>query len=1187
MKVSRVAVVALLVPLAAFCQEFRSTISGVVMDPSGAAVSGAKVIATETRTGAKTPTVTDSTGKYSIPFLAPGVYDLSAQFQGFKEAVQKDINLGAGEHPVIDIHLAVGEVTQSVEVSADASLLNTDNASVGEAITTKEVEDIPLNGGTPLMLAQLAIGVVATGTPTLVHPFDLGGPAAFSVAGTPSQTSELLVDGVPDATWDGRAAYNPPRDAVQEVQVKAFDSDASFGHTGGGTMNQILKSGTNGLHGSAWEYDQPSDMIANDFFRNRSGEPLQITHFNQWGVTAGGPVVLPKLNGRNKLFWFFAYEGLKDAQPNPTFLTVPTDAEKQGNFSALLASGSQYQIYDPASGVLSGTTVTRSPFPNNIIPTSELNPIALAYMKFYPEPNVTVGVSALGVDNYSSPATTLDNYNNELGRLDYNMSEHSRLSFNVRNAAETQSKNEYFGNPAEGSLLHRNPLGASADEIYTINPTTVADIRVNFSRLAEIHALPSSGFNPTSLGFPSYIAGDSQYLQMPGASLSTFQSLAGSGASNWPSQSFQIFGDVIKVVGNHTLKFGADLRQYRMNFITYGNSTGTFSFASNVWDRSSSSASSTVAQGQDLASLLLGLPASGSYDLESYGSFYSYYAAPFIQDDWRATRTLTINIGLHFDHDGAVHEKYGRSVDGFDYTAQSPIAAQAIAAYGKNPISEIPANQFNVLGGLEFASPSNNAIYQNTSHLLSPRVGFAWSPSVFHGNTVIRGGFGMFVAPVTIASLAITGAYSTSPILTQEGFSQTTQMVVTNNNDLTPATTLSNPFPSGLVAPTGSSQGLSTFLGQYVNFLNPEMKNPYSLRWDLGVEHTFWKNTLVEVVYIGNHSVHIPITVTQLNYLPAQYMSTLQVRDTAVNSTLSGTVPNPFVGLLPNSSSQNGSTTALVNLLVPYPEFPAGTGASGWSGSSGVIEQDLDLGRSFFQSLNLRLQQRFSHGLFVTANYAFSKLIEQDSWLNATDPVPEKRVSPFDHPQRFVVAFSYALPVGHGRAMNIHSRWLDAAIGGWTVTSLYNFQVGAPLVWVNGSTTTPGDYVYFGGPGALAASYDNRQANTTTGGVALSAFNNALFVTNSSNTFSYHIRTFSTTFPNIRQDGLNEWDPSVLKNIRVKESSYFQLRFEFFNMLNHPTFSAPSLSATSSAFGTITSVANRPRTIQLGGRFVF
>jgi hypothetical protein len=270
--------------------------------------------------------------------------------------------------------------------------MNTDNASIGQAIGTKQIEDIPLNGRTPLILATLAIGVTPTASPTLVHPFDLGGPAAFSVAGTPSQSSELLLGGVPDETWDGRAAYNPPQDAVQEVRVKAFDSDASFGHNGGGAMNQIMKTGTNGLHGSLWKFNQPSDMVANDFFRNRSGEGLQILHFNRNGAAVGAPMVVPKVfNGRNKLFWFFTFEGLKDSQPSPTFVTLPTDAEKQGNFSALLPLGPQYQLYDPTSAVLNGSTVTRTPFPNNIIPQSELNPIALAYMKLYPEPNVTVG----------------------------------------------------------------------------------------------------------------------------------------------------------------------------------------------------------------------------------------------------------------------------------------------------------------------------------------------------------------------------------------------------------------------------------------------------------------------------------------------------------------------------------------------------------------------------------------------------------------------------------------------------------------------------------------------------------------------------------------------------------------------------------------------------------------------------
>jgi hypothetical protein len=1186
MKFCLVAVLGLCLPLAIFGQEFRSTITGEVTDPAGAPIPNVKITATEIRTGVRTPTVSDAAGKYALPFLSPGQYELTAQGQGFKEAKRTDLALGADEHPVIDFKLEVGDVATSVSVSADVPLLNSDNASIGQSITTKQIEDIPLNGRTPLMLAELAIGVTPTASPTLVHPFDLGGPAAFSVAGTPSQSSELLLDGVPDETWDGRAAYNPPVDAVQEVRVKAFDSDASFGHTGGGTMNQIMKTGTNGLHGSLWEFNQPSNMVANDFFRNRSGEGVQITHFNQYGLAVGGPMIIPKVfDGRNKLFWFFSFEGLKDSQPNPTFVTVPTDPERQGNFSALLPLGTQYQLYDPGSAVLNGTTVTRTPYPNNIIPTNQLNPIALNYMKFYPEPNVTVGVGATGTNNYSSPATTTDNYSNFLGRLDYNISDKDRLFFDVRSASEVQAKNIYFGNAAEGSTLSRAPIGGTIDNVYVINPSTVADVRVNFTRLAETHGLPSSGFNPASLGYPSYIAGDSPYLQMPVIGLTTFQSLGADGASNYPSQSLQFFGDVVKTFGSHTLKFGADVRQYRMNFIVDDYSTGDFSFG-NTWVRASSSASSTVVQGQDLASLLLGLPTAGDYDLESYGSFYNYYTALFVQDDWRIKRNLTFNVGLHWDHDGATHEKYGRTEDGFDSTDPNPIAAAAAANFAKSPISQLGSG-FNVPGGLLFANPNNNAIYQNTSHLVSPRVGLAWNPDKLHG-TVIRAGFGMFVAPVTISSLAVTGAYSTNPILAQEGFSQSTAMTVTNNSFVSPAATLNNPCPNGILAPTGSALGLATFNGQTINFLNPEMKNPYSLRWDLSIQHTFGKNTLLEVAYIGNHSVHIPVTVTQLNGIPRQYLSTLPVRDAAVNTELTATVTNPLVGLLPNSSSLNGSTTTLVNLLPRYPQFPVGDASSGWSGSSGVLEQLADQGRSYYESLNVRLERRLAQGVSAIANYGWSRLTEQDTWLNDSDPQLERRISPFDHPQRIVMALTYDLPVGRGRAFNIQSRTLDAIVGGWHVNSVYIYQIGAPLNWDNGSTTSPGDYVFYGGPGSLPASLNNQQANTTTAGVALPAFNTGLFATNSASVFAYHIRTFSTTFPNVRQDAINEWDPSILKAFRFTEKSYLQLRFEFFNVLNHPNFAAPaSLSATSSAFGAITAVANRPRTIQIGARFVF
>ncbi len=1174
MQFSRVAVLVSIFSAALFSQEFRSTISGQVSDPSGAAIAAVKVTATETRTGVKTPTVTDSTGKYVMPFLSPGAYEMTAQAQGFKMAKRTDLTLGSDEHPVIDFRLEVGDAATSVTVSAEAPLLNSENASVGQSITTKEVEEMPLNGRTPMMLAQLALGVIPTGTPTLVHPFDSGAPAAFSIGGTASQTSEILIDGSPDATWDGRQAYSPPHEAVQEVRVKTFDSDASFGHTAGGTMNQVLKTGTNSLHGALWEFAQPSNLTANSFFNNKAGLGNPLTHFNQYGFLFDGPVWIPKVyNGKNKLFWMFTYEGLPDSQPNTNFVTVPTDAERQGNFSGLLAAGSQYQLYDPNTAVQNGSTITRSPFPGNIIPANRLNPIALNYLKFYPEPNVTVGVGPTGVNNFGNNATTNDDYNNQLGRVDYNMSDRNRMFFDVRRTGYSQVKNNYFDNAAEGSVLYRNNWGGTVDDVFMINPSTVLDSRVNFTRMYEAHAQPGSGYDPTQLGFPSYLASSSQYLQLPVVSLTTFQPLGANGANLLPSQSAQYFGDLTKIKGNHTLKFGADIRQYRLNSISYGNSTGTFGF-NNSYVRASSSASSTVAQGQDLASLLLGLPTSGSYDLNTYSSFYQYYYAGFVQDDWRVKSNLTINLGVRFDHDDGYHEKYGRTVNGFNTTDPNPLAPAAIAAYNKSPIPQVPAGSFQVPGGLTFASPSNNNVFNNVSHRFSPRIGVAWSPTALH-NTVIRAGFAQFVQPLTIASLAVSGAYSTNPILAQEGFSQSTAMVASNNNFLTPANTLSNPFPSGFQQPVGSANGLATFNGQTVSFIAPNQKDPYSLRWNFGIQHTFGANTLLEVVYIGNHAVNLPVTVTQLNGIPRQYLSTSNVRDAAVNTSLTATVPNPFSGL---STSQNGATTTVSQLLTHFPQFPVGYSSAAWSGSTGVIEQNLTIGSSYFDSLNVRVQRRLSKGLNVIANYIYSRLIEQDSWLNDTDPRLEKRVSPFDHPHRFVTAVSYELPIGKGQALDLKHGWANAVAGGWRVTSIYTWQLGGPITWLNGSTTSPGDYVYYGAPGALQVNARNTNS---------AAFNTSLFATNSANTFAYHIRTFSTTFPNIRQDGLNEWDPSVLKNVTVTEKSYLQLRFEFFNVLNHATFAAPNTTATNASFGLITSQANRPRTIQMGARFVF
>jgi hypothetical protein len=1173
MKSCLVAVVAMWMTMAVFGQETRGTISGAVIDTTGAGIPNIKVVATETRTGTKVSTVSDNAGQYTIPFLSTGNYEISVEAHGFKKYTRSGLEVGSGDHPVIDIRLEVGDVAQSVEVTGDVSLLNTENSSTGQTITTKQVEDFPLNGRTPMMLAQLAIGVIATGSPSLVHPFDNGAAAAWSIGGAPAQTSELLMDGAPNATWDNRVAYNAPQDAVQQVVVKAFDSDAGYGHTGSGTLNQVMKTGTNSFHGSMWEFNQVSALEANNFFNNQKGVANPLTHFNQYGLTMGGPVLIPKiLNGRNKLFWFFAWENLKDSQPNTDFTTVPTDAEKKGDFSAYGAT-----IYDPNSAVLTGTTVNRTAFPGNIIPTNRLNPISLAYMQYFPEPNVTS--LANGFDNFGNNATSNDNYSNELGRIDYNMSDRSRMFFNVRHNSEFQTKNNYFSNIATGTTLTRENWGTSIDEVYTLTPTTILNARINFTRMNEVHGEPSSGFDPSALGFPSYIAGTAQYAQLPFIGFSgscgsqtSFQCLGDTGASKDPSQSLQLFGDVVKIVGSHAMKFGVDLRQYRLNVITYGNSAGSFTFANN-WTKQSTSTSTAAVPGQDLASMLLGDPTSGQFDINASGSYYSYYYSGFFQDDWRVKRNFTVNLGLRFDHDQPYSEKYGRTVNGFATDQASPVAAAAIAAYAKSPIAQIPVGGFAVPGGLTFASPSDRAIYQNDTHLFSPRAGFAWSPDLLKGKTVIRGGFGVFVAPVTVANLAITGAYSSNPIVDQEGFSQTTQLLVPSNF-LAPSATLSNPFPSGITRPAGSSAGLSTFIDQTVSFLNPKVHNPYSMRWNFGFQHTLSKDTVLEVVYIGNHGVHLPIPTTQLNVIPRQFLSTLPTRDQTLINSLTATVTNPFAGLIPGATLNSATTTA-AQLLSAYPEFPSGEGSQ----STGVIEQNANLGSSFFESVNVRVEKRLSHGISLIGTYIHSKLIEEDSWLNDTDLSPEKRISPFDHPNHFVVASVYTLPIGRGKLVNLERRWADMAFGGWVLTGIYTFQTGQPINWVNGSTTTPGDYIQYS---------NNIDLNPRgVAGPTTPAFNTAAFDTVAATQLQDHIRTFSTTFSNLRQDGINNFDSSLLKRFNFTERTYLQLRLEAFNIVNHPTFAAPNAQATNASFGLITAQANRPRTIQIGARFVF
>jgi Carboxypeptidase regulatory-like domain/TonB dependent receptor len=1146
---------ALCLAQALFGQEFRATITGRITDAQSSAVPGAKVIATLLATGAKSETTTGTDGLYTIPFLTPGAYRVEAEAQGFKRYVRENFEAATGERAGLDIQLEVGAVTDTVNVSAESSLLETTTATMGQVIGSSQVENMPLNGRTPLVLAQLAMGVVPNSDPKFNRPFDNAGPSGFSMGGAPSQSNELLIDGAPDTTGNLRVAYNPPVDAVDEVRVHAFESDAAYGHTGGGTANVVLKSGTNALHGSAYEFNQTSALAATPFFTNAAGLPNPVTRYNQWGLSAGGPLWIPKVfDGRNKVFWFFAWEDINDSFPEPLTTTVPTAAQRNGDLSALLdpvlaqKTKSDYRIYDPLTAVAQGGHVVRQPLPGNIIPASRINPIARNYLQFYPLPNQPGNLD--GSSNYLANSVRKDTYNGELGRLDFNLSERHKLFWDFRHNDRIEDRNNRFQNIATGRDLGRINWGTTLDDVYTFSATTFMNVRLSWSRFREYTISFGDGYSATQLGFPSYINAASPRVILPQLNFSQgFNQITSDTDGNTPFDIFQIFGDVVKISGNHSIKIGADLRELRESNIGYGNSQGTYTFNTN-WTRAADN-SGSAPLGQDWAAFMLGLPTSGGFDINAFRTDQSKYMALFVQDDWRVRPNLTINLGLRFEHEFPTSERFNRSVNGFDFTVANPIAAAAIAAYTANPIPQVPASQFKVPGGLTYASMSNPDIYHTDSHILSPRFGFAWTPYGAGGKTVIRGGTGVFVFPLGAAGV------------NQPGFSQTTSVVPTLDSFLTPHATLSNPFPDGIQQPTGSSLGLSTFLGKDVTFFNPHVLNAYSYRWQLGVQRELPGKMVVEVAYVGNHAVHLAAGSTpqnsgnrNLNYIPKQYLSTAPTRDQPLIDSLSALVANPFANLIPGVGL-NGATVGRSTLLQPFPEF------------NRIFVQNSNGASSYFDSLNVRIEKRYAAGLSFLANYTYSKLIEKIRYLNDFDIAPEKRIASDDRPQRFVMSASYELPFGANKLVDFGHRWVNRVAGGWVVNGIYTWQLGAPLgAW--------GNVIYFGGDLHL----DPRQVNGP-------AFDTTRFETNSQKQLADNARTFPTQFSNLRGDGANNIDLSLIKNTRLSERLNFQLRLESFNAFNRVEFSSPSLTATGSGFGKITAQSNLSRTVQIAGRLVW
>ncbi len=1132
-------------------QEYRSTITGRITDPSGSTVANVKVTATKLDTNSKFPTRSGPEGFYTIPQLPPGAYEVMAEVAGFKKYVQSGIEVSSNSRLAVDIQLSLGNTTESVTVTSDAPPLNTVSASSGQVITTREVENLPINGRAPMDLASMAYGVVNTGTRDQNRPYENSGFSNLSMGGAAAGSNEVLLDGVPNlgtlgnATTqnDRRAAFSPPVDAVSEVKVDVLNVDAAYGGSGGGTVQLITKGGTNQLHGSLSEFNQVSNLTATPFFTNSAGGHKSNFRQNQWGITAGAPVYLPKIyNGKDKLFWFFTYEGHKNSEPAPTYATVPTAAERKGDFSELTKLGSGYTLYDPNTAVLSGSTVTRQVFPGNVIPTNRLNPIAQNYLQYIGLPN-TPG-KADGTNNYFAGLSSNNSYSAFSGRIDANLSTVNKLTGSVRESFWEQKAGNIFSNIALGENGYRALWGGMLDDVHTFTPTTVANLRVGFNRYRAYYRQNSAGYDPTQLGFPSYIAANATQLLMPQFSFSD-GFLTASPATNLhmldqPYNTYQLFGSLTHIVGRHSLKVGGEHRILDFSNLAWSGATGSYTFDS-TWVKANSTAAGSPLGGA-MASFLLGLPTSGSYTINSSSKNDSTYEVLFIQDDWHVRPNLTINAGLRWEYNSPTRERWNRQSIGFDPAATNQVTTPARAAYAKAPIAQLPASSFNPTGGLLFASPDNRTPTTTTKKAFSPRFGISWTPAALHNRTVFRAGIGMF-------------DYLYGVILPQQpGFSYTNTFVSTNNSYLSPAATLSNPFPNGLQQPAGASQGINTNLGQSITYLNPNLGRQYSLRWTLDIQHQITKDTTLEIGYVGSHSVHL---ATNYNFgsLPAQYLSKSMARDTATINALGAVVANPFSGLLPGTSI-NGSTISVSNLLRPYPEF------------TGVTMQDQSNGGSYFHQMAVKISRRMSSGLLLAVDYSHSRLMESVTTLNAGDPTLEKRVSTYDRPNNFSVSGLYQLPFGAGKRFGGNARGVaNIIIGNWSLSSGYNFHSGAPLAW--------GNLIYYGGD----LNNDARNVNH--------AFDTTRFNTVSAQQLSQNFRYFPSQFNNLRVDATNNLNLTAIKEFALREKVKLQFRADAFNLCNHALFAAPNLTSTSGAFGVISSTTNTPRIIQGALRLTF
>ncbi len=1178
---------------ALIAQEFRATLTGQVTDPTGALVAQAEVQAVNRDTKQAYTTTTTDKGVYFVPYVLPGTYTVSASAKGFKTQVQGDVTLVAGQSRGLNFNLAVGTATETVEVSGEAPLIETANGSGGTVLDQRQLADLPLNGrqvytllgttpGSQFLQTQFgAQGYSGTRGWDVSNNYTLGGGVQGYQQFTLNGTNITLQNNGNQGTWE----IAPNIDALQEVNVMTTTYDARYGRTGGGTVNMVTKSGTNQYHGSAYDYLENGALNANNFENNLNGLPRQNVHQNQFGGTFGGPVK------KDKIFFFGSYEQYIENIPFTTVTSVPPAylRPSSANGGAVDFTQTGYTIYDPATTVCTapggslgncpGNAYSRTAFPNNTIPANRINPIGAAVLNLYPLPNTGSGGLQ---NNFTANVPDKYRYWQPMVRVDYDTSDKTRWYTNFAFQHGTEFRNvSGFPPPAENGNIDtmRQELMASQDMTHIFSPTLLADFKLSFTRFLD--SFPdgdlSAQTTPASIGLNMPNVPTTTLKLLPEISSGFYPQVVGNSVGNDTYNTIAFDNDWTKTLSNHTIHFGGELGELQYaNPGSVGHPNGVFGFGTQYTQYNPLQRNTLpgVNDGFEAADMLLGYPDSGRVDFND--TLFEGYPtwALYVQDDWKVTRHLTVNIGLRYDVQLGLRERYNRLNRGLCFTCVNPIGSNAayqanlaadgpaLAAAGINP-----ASLGTVYGGFEFPGANGNSsdAYDTDWSNLQPRFGFAYS---IGNNTVIRGGYGIFY------TVGLEGGTNT-------GYSISTPYVSSINGNVTPTNYFAggNPFQSGVQVPPGNSLGLETALGNGTSIDFPGRRIPRSQEVSFGFQHQFPGQIVLDARYAGNFTNRLRTFVWDNGT-----MTYSQLQQGIANPNLfSQQVPNPYYNVpgIPASSSCGSSpTVSRITLLLPLSQY------------CGLIGQYNDpLGRQYYNGLEVKVSKRYSQGLSFQGSYTYSKTMQATGYQNGwpyQDPNLKYQIAGSDRTHVFTLTSEWGVPIGKGTkyiATNA-SGWLGALVNGWNLNLILSAETGQPV-------------------GLNTSYYDNcNHSYTPNGGPTLNKYiyndySNGNPLGCWSTIPQYGLMNLPNQISTLRQPSITNLDFAVHKDFALRESMKMEFRAEALNLTNTVLFPGPDnnpgdgppklqANGTYTGFGTVNLYQqNFPRIVQLSLKLLF